>query len=61
MNRSGGVVVFEVVGLLPPLGYVYRYPTASQVNAWLDLRMQRFTETSPNQLATTYAASHLLT
>ena len=26
MNRSGGVVVFEVENRLPPLGYVYRYP-----------------------------------
>ncbi|GAB5517671.1 hypothetical protein [Rhodopirellula baltica] len=27
MNRSGGVVVFEVENRLPPLGYAHRYPT----------------------------------
>jgi len=43
-----------------PAGELGRYPIESHVNVWPDLRTRRFAETSPSQLATEYAASHLL-
>lgn len=41
MNRSGGVVVFEVVNRSPPLGYAQRYPTYFMIFYTLETEYNR--------------------